>query len=376
MDIVFIITSLNVGGAETQVVQLAKKLKEKGLKIGIVALIESSDFDSELLSMNIPVVFLNMRRGVPNPLAILSILKIFKNWKPTIVHSHMFHANIITRIAMILYRTSVNISTIHSIDEGGHFRELAYRLSDSFCNLTTHVCKIGAERYKSIAAIPDGKILFVPNGLDVNRYCPNEQIRSKKRSELKINDKFVWLAVGNLLSEKNYPNMLQAFSILLKYNHLNAILLIAGKGPLDNNLRVIAKKLNISDNIHFLGLRRDVKELMNAADAYVMSSSIEGLAMVLLEASSSGLPVVATDVGGNREIVIDCLSGFLVSPNNSIALANAMERIMNMKPTELKDMGSYGRNHIEQNYNMDNIVSNWIAIYNDMTNALSHQVTN
>lgn len=365
MDVVFVVTTLNVGGAETQVVSIAKHLHSKGLTVGIVTLIKSSDFDAELISANIPVKSLNMKRGVPNPFTFLSLYEVLNKWKPDIIHSHMFHANVMTRLIKLFLRSPKYISTIHSIDEGGTFRETAYRLTDKLCDLTTNVCKAGLERYKHLKAVSDRKARTVANGIDTGFFCQDKHVRSAKRNELEIDDKFVWLAVGSLLKEKDYANMLQAFSIFSKTNS-NSILLIAGRGPLEHDLKSLARSLNVENCIRFLGLRRDVSGLMNAADAYVMSSCCEGLAMVLLEACSSGLPVVATDVGGNKEIVIDGYNGFIVPPHDPNALSEGMRKIMNLQLSERVSMGTFGREFVVQNFNIDFIVRQWIAIYTEL----------
>lgn len=115
--------------------------------------------------------------------------------------------------------------------------------------------------------------------------------------------------------------------------------------------------------MRFLGLRKDVPELMNAADAYVMSSAWEGMPMVLLEAHASGLPIVATDVGANREVVREGVSGFLVWPRSPEALAGAMERMLALDQGDRVLMGLRGREWVEEHFSLDKIVERWEALY-------------
>ncbi len=122
--------------------------------------------------------------------------------------------------------------------------------------------------------------------------------------------------------------------------------------------------------MRFLGLRRDIPEMMNAVDAYLMSSAWEGTPSVLLEASAVGLPIVATDVGGNREVVLDGKSGFLVPSKNSEALAGAMQRLMELPEFERRRMGMVGRGHVVANYSLERCVARWEELYRDQLSKL------
>jgi len=105
---------------------------------------------------------------------------------------------------------------------------------------------------------------------------------------------------------------------------------------------------------------------MNATDAYVMSSIWEGMPLVLLEAQASGLPIVATDVGGNREVVIDGVTGFLVPPKDPEALAQAMLRLMELPKEKRQEMGEAARQHILANFSLDRVVDKWEALYREL----------
>jgi glycosyltransferase involved in cell wall biosynthesis len=226
------------------------------------------------------------------------------------------------------------------------------------------VSQAGLERYVRMGAVPRHKIRYIPNGVDTERFKPNLEDRLKFRKELGV-DGFVWLAVGRFDPPKDYPTMLQAFARVV-HKHSNTILLIAGDGPLRKTMENLARELGIEKRTKFLGIRRDIPQLMNAADAYVMSSSWEGMPNVLLEASATGLPIVATDVGGNREIVLDGVTGFLVPPRNPEALARTMLRIMDLSDEERKEMGKRARKHIEVKFNLDRVVDLWEILYYEL----------
>jgi glycosyltransferase involved in cell wall biosynthesis len=364
MKILSIITGLAYGGAETQVVRLAIRLKSQGWEVSVVSLMPPKAYVEDLEAAGIPVFSLGIRRKLPDPRPVLRLARIIRKWQPDVVHSHMVHANFLARIVRLLAPFPVLVCTAHNIDEGGRLREVLYRLTDLFCDLTTQVSQAGLERYVHVGAVPRHKIRYIPNGVDTERFKPNLEDRLKVRKELGV-DGFVWLAVGRFDPQKDYPNMLQAFARVVR-ERSDTTLLIAGDGPLRKAMESMALDLGISGYVRFLGIRRDVSQLMNAADAYVMSSSWEGMPMVLLEASATGLPIVATDVGGNREVVLDGITGFLVPPRNPEALAEAMLRMMDLPEEKRREMGKAARQHIEKNFSLDRIVDMWEALYKEL----------
>lgn len=372
-SILFLINSLAYGGAETQLVRVATRLKQRGWDVKVVTLIPPTAYVDELEHEGITVTTLGMRRKIPDPRAILRLARWVRLWKPDIVHSYMVHANILARVTRLLAPVPVLISSAQSISEGGRLREILYRLTDSLCDVTTHVCRAGAERYVKTGIVPAHKMRHIPNGIDTDLFRPDEGIRARRRCELSVNEAFVWLAVGRFEPPKDYPNLLTACAHVVR-SHPHSLLLLAGDGPLRGEMEEMARSLGIQHRVRFLGIRRDVPQLMNAADAYVMSSSREGLPNVLLEAHATGLPVVATDVGGNPEIVLDGKSGFVVPPRNSDALAEAMQRVMGMGERERLQMGAVGRQHTIENYSMERVVQQWESLYRELLSRRGIQV--
>ncbi len=229
-------------------------------------------------------------------------------------------------------------------------------------DITTNVSRAAVSRYVRVGAVPEDRITYVPNGIDTDRFQFMQDARLRLREELHLTGKFVWLAVGRFEEAKDYPSLLQALRQVVSGDD-EVQLLIAGQGTLLENIKDMAHSLELDENVKFLGIRRDIPELMSAADAYVMSSAWEGLPMVLLEASACELPVVATDVGGNSEIVIDGCNGYLVSSRDHNALSAAMLKMMSLSEEERRAMGRAGRKHVEANYGMDRVVEQWEELY-------------
>ena len=369
--LLFVITGLGLGGAETQVVRLAIRLKSRGWEVGVVSLTPPGILAKELEVNGIPVLSLGMRHRFPDPRFLLRLARIIRSWKPAIVHAHMVHANLVARLARLVAPVPVLICTAHSTYEVSSrarrpreitWRERAYRLTDFLCDLTTQVSQVGLERYVAVRATPRNKIRLVHNGVDVQRFHFIASERERIRAELKARGAFVWLAVGRLETQKDYPTLLQAFARL---GGSDSVLWIAGEGRLREELEGLVRSLGLEGRVHLLGKRDDIPSLMSAADAFVLSSVFEGFPLVIIEAMACELPVVVTDSGGPREIVEDGQTGFIVPPKDPDALAQAMLRLMSLPEAERRKMGKLGRERAVAQYSLDRIVDQWEALYTE-----------
>jgi glycosyltransferase involved in cell wall biosynthesis len=159
--------------------------------------------------------------------------------------------------------------------------------------------------------------------------------------------------------------MLQAFSIVAAKEQF-CRLVIAGSGILADQLSDLAARLGISRRVHFLGCRSDVKELLQGADAYVLSSAWEGTPIALLEAAAAGLPAVTTEVGGNPEVIDNGKTGFLVPPHDSHALSAAMLRMTSLGEDLRRQMGEDARIRVERMYGLGKVLARWENIYEQL----------
>lgn len=365
MRIAFLATSTLMGGAEVQVLALAEQLRARGHETMIISLIPPGPLDDEARKLGIPTYSLGMRPGMPDPRGMFRLVQKLNAWQPEVLHSHMVHANLLARLARPLTRVPVLVCTVHNMDEGGALRMGAYRLTNRLADLTTIISHAAADRFARIGAIPRHNLRVLPNGVDTSRFRPRPELRAALGKELGVGDEFLWLAVGRFEPAKDYPNLLLAFVEVVAHRP-RTVLAIAGRGPLQEAMERKAESLGLAGRVRFLGLRRDVPDLMGAANAYVMSSAWEGLPMVLLEAASSALPIVATDVGGNKEVVVDGETGLLVAAGDATALGMAMRRAMEMPPAELQAMGARGRAHVSEQYSLPRIVDAWEATYREL----------
>jgi glycosyltransferase involved in cell wall biosynthesis len=363
-SVVYVITALGVGGANLQVLALSRAFKARGWDVGIISMMPPKIDLSGVIAEGIRVAHLGMRRGVGDPRAALRLRRQLRAWAPSVVHSHMVHANLLTRVTRLIAPVPVLISTAHNFNEGSAWRYLAYRVTDRLTDLTTNVSAAATAEAIRRGAVAADRVRMIPNGVDLARYEAASTARADKRRELGLADDFLWLAAGRFVPAKDYGNMLRAFA-QSRADAARPTLAIAGIGPEQAAMRELADALGIGSDVRFLGLRADLPELMAAADGFVLSSAWEGLPLVLLEAAASALPIVATDVGGNREIVRHGTSGWLVAPHDSAALAGRMAELMNLVPAERAALGTEGRRHVTEHYALERVVDTWESVYLD-----------
>jgi glycosyltransferase involved in cell wall biosynthesis len=361
-----LITTLTFGGAETQVVRLATELKSRKWEVAVACMVAPSSHTDVLSEHGIPVYSLEMNRGVPDPRALLRLAKLIREFDPDVVHAHMVHANLLGRLTRLICPIRVLICTAHNLREtsekGGPtwHKELLYRTTDFLADRTTIICNAAYERYIKTKAVPAAKLQMIPNGVDTDRFAPSDEVRKNVRKDLNLGDSFVWLAVGRLVEQKDYPNL---FSALTRIPEGNWRVLIAGSGPQEADLKQMVTSLALSDRAQFIGTRANMESVLKACDGYVMSSRFEGLSMALLEATATGLPAVVTDVGGNRDLVLDGKTGYVVPPAKPRALAEAMTKLMEVPDNERQELGRSARRHCVANYRFQTVGEEWVRLY-------------
>jgi glycosyltransferase involved in cell wall biosynthesis len=358
-------TSMGMGGADQQILSVTEALRARGWDARIVSMTALGPMGLQARRLGIPTDSLEMPRGVPDPRGVMRLAALIRSWKPDILHSQLAHANLLARLLRPLVPVPVLISTIHSTYDGGRFRLLSYRLTDRLADYTTIISEASAQRYLAAGAVPRDRLRVIPNGVDTGRFRPLPEVRAGLRRELGLGETFDWLAVGRFEPAKDYPTMLAAFARVLA-RRPDSVLLLVGRGSLQQETEELARSLGLGDQVRFLGVRGDIPELMSAADGYILSSAWEGMPIVLLEAGAAGIPIVATAVGGTGEVVLDGETGFLAPPRDPAALGDAMLRLASLSPEERRRLGLRGRGHIEAHYALPRIVDLWEQMYREL----------
>jgi glycosyltransferase involved in cell wall biosynthesis len=362
----FLSTSMGMGGADQQLLSAAQELRPRGHEVRIVSLTPLGPMGLKARSIGIPTDSLEMRRGVPDPRGLVRLGRMVRAWRPDVLHSHMVHANLMARALRLFVPVPAMVSTIHNIYEGGALWMTAYRLTNSLVDHVTIVSQAAADRFIREGIVPRERLRVVPNGVDMAQFrSVAEGARESLRRSLGLEGEFVWLAVGRFEIAKDYPNMLRGFA-RVRERHPGAVLLLVGRGSLQGETEALVRDLGLGGRVRFVGVRNDVPEFMSAADGYVMSSAWEGMPMVLLEAAAAGLPIVATAVGGNHEVVCGEESGFLVPPRDGDALGAAMLRMMGLSEAERRSMGARGREHVRNTYSLMRVVERWENLYREV----------
>ncbi|WP_210449782.1 glycosyltransferase [Vibrio crassostreae] len=359
MKIILFITGLGMGGAENLVINLADSYFEAGHEVKIIYAFKNQVVFTR--NTGIEVISLNVNHYWDFLGACYRFQKIIRKFKPDVIHSHMYHANILARLSRPFYKVNRLISTAHSINEGGKLRMLFYRATDLFADVTTNVSQEAVDSFIMKGAVKRNKIKVVENGIDTNKFVFSSDARLNYRRNLQVNSHHkVILAIGSLREAKDYPNLLHAIkSIHVKRDDIQ--LKIIGHGPLLSELKQLVSELQLDEVVEFLGVSFNIPEYLSSCDCFVLSSCYEGFGLVVAEAMSCERPVVATDCGGVREVIGE--SGFLVRKQDNAQLAKAIENVLNMSDIGLKEMTVNSRSRVIEKFSLDLTASKYLKLY-------------
>lgn len=360
MKIVYVINGLGMGGAEKQLCLLADKIADAGNEIVIISL--EGEAVNKPVNENIKIIELRMQKNILGLLiCIFKLASILHKIKPHIVHSHMFHSNIISRFScMLSLNTSRLICSAHNKNEGGRMRMLFYRFTDYLCSVTTNVSQEALDHFIKIKAFRREKSKLIYNGIDFKRFIFSQENRNNIRSEFFVeDDETLLLSVGRLTEAKDYPNLLHALS-KIKYKKIK--LLIIGEGELKTELLKLVQSLGLEKHVEFVGIRHDVQKFYSGADLFVLPSRWEGFGLVVAEAMGTLCPVVATNAGGVSEVVGD--DRFVVPINDSDALAAKITEVLSLNQCEREEVVSSNYKHVIGLFSIDEITSKWLYLYN------------
>jgi glycosyltransferase involved in cell wall biosynthesis len=356
-------TTLGMGGAERLALGIASGMERRGHSVALLVL---GPAVAEEWPTTLPLLRLSLRK---DPLSLLAGLWKARCWlrtfKPDLLHSHSFHANLFARLLRLGGLRAPVVSTVHNVYEGPWTRMIAYRLTDCLARQTTAVSQAAAERFVRIKAVPAAKMRLLTNGIDTEEFAPDPERRKIARAANHAEAAFIWMSAGRLSEAKDVPNLLRAFA-QLRVERPEARLWIAGEGSSDMavRLRRLSRELGIEEKVSWLGLRRDLPALLDAADGFVLASAWEGMPLVVAEAMAMEKPVVATDVGGVRELLAD--AGRLVPAHDHEALGRALRDCMAMSVEERTDLGKRARERMVTAFSLDARIDEWEQLYNSL----------
>jgi glycosyltransferase involved in cell wall biosynthesis len=360
MRIAYLVTTLAHGGAERLAVALAERMRLRGHTVLLLALRRPP---SETLHTTLERVHLRFEK---RPLSLLAGLcearRLLLRFQPDLIHSHTFPANLTARILRASGLRAPLVCSIHNVYEGGWARMRAYRLTDGLSRANVAVSAAAAESFVRQGAARPEKVGVLTNGIDLREFAPDAARGAAMRRAMNAGADFVWLAAGRIAAAKDYPTLLRALAHV-RAARPEARLWVAGEGN-TAALKALAAALGVADAVSWLGLRRDLPALLDAADGFALSSAWEGMPLVVAEAMAMQKLVVATDVGGVAELM--GATGRLVSAGDPEALARAMLAAMSRTPEERAQIGAAARERVAQHFDVAAKAEEWERLYGEI----------
>ncbi|MEJ7559223.1 MAG: glycosyltransferase [Pedobacter sp.] len=360
MKILYLITGLRLGGAEHQLLILAKNMLKEGSDVEVITMESGGVMIKQFRQSGIVVHELEIRKFATLRSGYVRFKKLVVDFKPDIIHSHMIHANLFARAFKIFNKKYKLINTAHNIRENGRTVMHAYALTRKVPEWSTNVSREAYAYFLSKGYFDVNKSSYMPNAIDTARFIEGANWSNSLHGELGLdNESFIFFSAGRLEPQKNYYMLLQSFAIVRQQID-NVYLVIAGEGNDEKILKKLSSDLQISAYVHFLGRRSDMPFLLNQSDCFVLSSSFEGFGMVVAEAMAAGRFVIGTDCGGVKEV----MGGFgeLVEVDNHQVMAEAMIRAYRF-PKSHAELEAASK-HIKDNYSIPDVISRWLKLYN------------
>jgi sugar transferase (PEP-CTERM/EpsH1 system associated) len=316
----------------------------------------------QLVSSDVPVYGLNRRSG--NDVRIIwSLQRLFRRERPDVVHTHGWGTLLEGMLAARLAGVPSVIHGEHGTLQMKTYQRWLQRRAWTSADRVLSVSSRLAERMATTMQVPTERITTIRNGVDLSRFGSSD--RGAARSGLGLsNDTLVIGTVGRLVPVKDHATLLEAISLLTKRG-VDVTLLVSGDGPLHATLQARVRDLGIEHSVRFLGHRQDVEVVLAALDVFVLSSVSEGLSNTILEAMASGLPVVATRVGGAEELVVDGETGLLVEPGLPRKMAEALQLLLTNE-SKRRTMGAAARGRVETEFALTTMIDRYEALYMDL----------
>jgi glycosyltransferase involved in cell wall biosynthesis len=366
IKVLYVITSLGLGGAEKLLLYYLKNLDKKKYSIYVCCFRDKPDDLMEEMSDYAEIINLKVKNKF-NPVIIFYMLKLIREIKPNIIHTHLFQPRVYATIANLFNRQSVLITQKHSIvNPKKHNIFILFEMIS--ISMNKRVIAISESVKNSLIKyefIPPNKIFLLPNCIDYQAFN-----RASNRQFIRNTNEIVIGTVGRLEKVKGINYLLLAMKIILaKFPY--ARLEIVGDGSLLEELEEISKKIGISNSVKFFGKFTDVIPFYKRMDIFVLPSILEGFGIVLLEAMAAGIPVVASDVDGIREVIIQGESGILIPPKNPDALASAVIQLIE-NPQLVKSLVENGFKRA-QLFDVQEHVMKLESLYSNLLGAESYK---
>jgi sugar transferase (PEP-CTERM/EpsH1 system associated) len=352
LRVTHVVTTLAIGGLEKVVLDLVRGRTQPAFDARVLCLDSGGVLQRDFAAAGVPVEVVGIRGSVPQ--RIWRLARRLRVLRPDVLHTHNPQAHLHGAWAAKLARVPVVIHTRHGQDRVDRpALAVLSRVATAWTARFVAVSEASAGMSRELEGVPPSKLLVIHNGIDLERFPARGTAPAASRSRA--------VTVGRLDPVKDHASMLRAVRIVgdrIPDFRLD----IVGDGPCRTELEELRTALGLNDRVRFLGYHADVAPFLSGADLFVLSSVSEGISIALLEAMASGLPAVATDVGGNREVILDGRTGHLTPAGSAEALADAIVRIAS-DPDAMERMGRASRRRVEEEFNLRQVVTRYEELY-------------
>lgn len=363
LRICHLITELGPAGAERCVYELATRLDRSRFDVQVVAL-RGGAVAGWLAAAGVPVTVLGVRGRWDLP-KLARLTGLLRN-RCDLLHTHLFHADLVGRAAAALAHVPHLVHTVHTAE--GRFRPWQFalaRLLAHRCDRIICVSPSVLQLHSRRAGLPPWRYTVIPNGIDPQTFSPDPAARARLRQQWGVPDSQVLLAyVGRLDHEKGIDVLLSAVSHLAARGHAVDVV-IAGDGPQRRQVTNFIAHGEGGRRCRYLGHTDDVRAVLCAADVFLAPSRWEGFGLAAAEAMACGLPVIAADVPGLRDLVLPGRTGVLVERADAAALADAIEHL-SADPAARAAMGQAGRDRVVRLYPLSAMIAAHERLYLDV----------
>ncbi len=358
MEILYILHSLEIGGAEKITVQTALEMNKRGHSVFVAG--PPGPLVSVLENNNISFIKIAIDPNKKNIVSFFSlffkIFSIVRKNKITLVHSIHRWPNFICYYIAWLANIKL-VWTDHNILLGKRFFT---KPADKIIS----VSHVGKRHLIEYFRLSEDRITVIHNGIK-EFIPPGRTAVSDLLSELKVNNNCPLVcSVGRLAEQNGHEYLIKAIPRIRAFLS-DVHFIFVGDGPLRLNLGELARTLNVYDYCHFLGVRDDISTILTASKIMVLPSLWEGLPLVILEAFSMSVPVIATKVGGNVELVKNEKTGYLVEPKDNQGLASAIIQLL-LHEDKRQEMGRNAYREYQENYTFERMISNIERVYQSL----------
>lgn len=359
LKVIHLIHQLGTGGAENGLINLVNNLDTSFFEPFICAF-QGGGLQTEKVDRSRVELYELSKKDGNDPSFPFHLWRLFKKCRPDIVHTHSWGTLLEGFIAAKMAMIPIVIHGEHGTIQSKPFNIFLQRFFWGKVDHLLSVSNVHANKLAKVIGIQNSKITVIKNGVDTNLFLQGRSKILRASFGLEPFDVVIG-TVGRLVPVKDQASMIYAFS-KLSAELPNAKLLIVGDGPLRDELQNLSRTLGVSSKVVFLGRRSDIPDIIRLMDIFVLSSISEGMSNTILEAMSASLPVVATAVGGNTELIVSEKTGLLFPEGDIQKFTDALkEMIINRK--RAKDMGVAGRVRVEKEFSLKVMVRNYEDLY-------------